>query len=271
MMKVHKNLTTIPASLKTDAESVAKRLAKTTHERRMQVINDNAYPPTSQSRKYDERYKTNDIKKALNDIYHGKCAFCETRSESMQVEHFRPKRGGYYWLAYSWDNLLLSCPTCNTNKSDEFPLAEGGEKAHFVNTDDNIRDINVLSAGYDQSELPLLVNPETATDVELGTLVFTKDGNVSSDNPRMAQTISQCKLYRVALCQRRKDIWDDLCRKIRCQALCHGQNKEAFADSIKGLISAFKQKSMDINAEFLAFRKYVLLSNWIKDEIKKLQ
>lgn len=270
MIKVHKDLATIPASLKTDAESVAKYPAKVTHERRMQVINDNAYPPTSQSRMYDERYKTNDIKAALNDIYHGKCAFCETKSESMHVEHFRPKRGGYYWLAYSWDNLLLSCPTCNTNKSDDFPLIGGGVKVCFVNNDDNIRNINILSAGYDQSELPLLVNPETVTDEELGALVFTKDGNVSSENPRMAQTISQCKLYRDALCQSRKDIWDDLCREIRCQALCHGKNKEALAASIKGLIKAFKQKTTDMDTEFLAFRKYVLTSGWIRDEITNL-
>lgn len=270
MIKIQKDLTTIPASLKADAESIAKHPAKTTHERRMQVINDNAYPPTGQSRNYDERYKTDDIKVALNDIYHGKCAFCETKSESMHVEHFRPKRGGYYWLAYSWDNLLLSCPTCNTNKSDEFPLAEGGTKAYFVNNDHNILNINILSAGYDQSELPLLVNPETTTTAELGALVFTKDGNVSSDNPRMAQTIAQCKLHRDALCQRRKDIWDDLCREIRCLALCHGQNKEAFADSIKGLIISFKQKAGDMDSEFLAFRKYVLSSSWIRDEITNI-
>lgn len=270
MIKVQKDLTTIPESLKTDAESIAESPAKKTHECRMHVIDDNAYPPTRQSRKYDERYKTGDIKAALRDIYHCKCAFCETKSEPMQVEHFRPKRGGYYWLAYSWDNLLLSCPTCNTNKSDKFPLAEGGVKAHFVNNDDNIQNINILSAGYDQSELPLLVNPETATNEELGSLEFTKDGNVSSDDPRMAQTIFQCKLYRAALCQRRKDIWDDLCRDIRCLALCHGQNKEAFADSMKGLIISFKQKIADMDTEFLAFRKYVLTSGWIRDEIMNL-
>lgn len=270
MIKIQKDLTAIPSSLKADAVSIAKRPAKTTHERRMQVINDNEYPPASQSRNYDERYKTDDIKAALNNIYHGKCAFCETKSESMHVEHFRPKRGGYYWLAYSWDNLLLSCPTCNTNKSDVFPLAKGRTKVSFVNNGHNILNINTLSAGYDQSELPLLVNPETTTIAELGTLVFTKDGNVSSNNPRMSKTITQCKLHRDALCQRRKRIWDDFCREIKCLALCHGQNKVAFADSIKGIIMSFKQKAGDMDSEFLAFRKYVLTSGWIQDEIKKI-
>lgn len=270
MIKVQKDLTNIPVSLRTDAMSVAKHPARTTHERRMQVINDNTYPPTSKSRNYDERYKTDDIKSALDHIYHGKCAFCETKSESMHVEHFRPKRGGYYWLAYSWDNLLLSCPTCNTNKGDEFPLTVGGVKAHFVNTDDIIRNINVLSAEYDQRELPLLVNPETVTSEELGSLIFSKDGKVTSDNPRVSQTIIQCKLSRDALCQRRKGIWDDLCREIKCQANCHGQNKKAFANSIKGLLMSFKQKAADMDSEFLAFRMYVLTSGWIRDEIKNI-
>lgn len=270
MIRVQKDLAAVPASLRTDADSIAKRPAKTTHERRMQVINDGAYPPSGQSSNHDERYKTDDIKTALNVIYHGKCAFCESKLESMHVEHFRPKRGGYYWLAYSWDNLLLCCPTCNINKSNVFPLADGGVKAQFINNAENILNINTLSAGYDQTELPLLVNPETTTTAELGTLAFTKDGNISSENPRMAQTITQCKLYRNALCQRRKDIWDNLCREIRCMALCHGQNKEAFADSIKGLIMSFKQKGGDMDSEFLAFRKYVLSSSWIRDEITNI-
>lgn len=270
MIKIQKDLMCIPASLKTDAVSVAKSPASTTHERRMQVINNGSYPPSGQSANYDERYKTRDIKSALNIFYHGKCAFCETKLELMHIEHFRPKRGGYYWLAYSWDNLLLSCPICNINKSDVFPLAEGGVKAQFINNGENILNINILSAGYDQRELPLLVNPETVTDDELGSLVFTKDGNVTSDDPRMSYTISQCKLHRDALCQRRKDIWDDLCREMKCLAFCHGQNKEALADSIKGLILSFKQKTADMNTEFLAFRKYVLASTWIKDEINSI-
>lgn len=270
MIKVQKDLTEIPASLKTDVVSIAKRPAKSTHECRMKVINDGEYPSSGHSRNYDARYKMDDIKTALSNIYRGKCAYCETKTELMHVEHFRPKRGGYYWLAYSWDNLLLSCPTCNTNKSDEFPLAVGGVKATFANNNVNIQNINTLSAGYDQSERPLLINPETVSNAELSSLLFTKDGNVSSEEPRMAITISKCGLCRKALCQRRKEIWDDLCREIKCQVISNGQNKAALAAAIKGLVIAFKQKSMDMDSEFIAFRKYVLSSGWIKDEIKNI-
>ena len=37
-----------------------------------------------------------------------------------------PLTHGYWWLAFSWDNLLYACPGCNrTGKNDRFPLADG--------------------------------------------------------------------------------------------------------------------------------------------------
>ena len=73
-----------------------------------------------------------------NAYFYGKCAYCESRIAENQpgdIEHFRPKnavkdinnqnveinRGhgnephpGYYWLAYSWQNLLPACRDCNS-------------------------------------------------------------------------------------------------------------------------------------------------------------
>ena len=59
------------------------------------------------------------------------------------MEHFRPKAGcrqttnsrllrpGYYWLAYDWDNLFLSCSACNQrHKRNLFPLAYPDQRAH---------------------------------------------------------------------------------------------------------------------------------------------
>lgn len=59
----------------------------------------------------------------------GKCAYCEAslRSASNQpTEHFRPK-SPYWWLAWSWENLSLSCTICNdaAHKGAKFPLAAG--------------------------------------------------------------------------------------------------------------------------------------------------
>ncbi len=80
-----------------------------------------------------------EVRVALHDMQHGKCAYCEKPIERKHahVDHFRPKtraterdasgktlseRMGYYWLAYSFENLLLTCANCNTHKGDQFPL-----------------------------------------------------------------------------------------------------------------------------------------------------
>ena len=84
---------------------------------------------------------------------HNKCCYCESRlgvTSHKVVEHFRPKGAvqqdpgqkmmypGYYWLAYSWSNLLMSCDVCNsTHKRSLFPLADHTARArsHHDNLD----------------------------------------------------------------------------------------------------------------------------------------
>src|ERR1700722_11749860 len=78
------------------------------------------------SDKYDGRYKMDDIRTALINIYHSKCTFCEQHIEQYHVEHYRPKQI-YYWLAFSWDNLLMACPKCNEYKGTNFPIATGNQ------------------------------------------------------------------------------------------------------------------------------------------------
>ena len=68
-------------------------------------------------------YGSDEVKRALSAAQYDKCCFCESKLGHAQfgdVEHFRPKAraqqdaaaaptSGYYWLAYVWDNLYLSC------------------------------------------------------------------------------------------------------------------------------------------------------------------
>jgi uncharacterized protein (TIGR02646 family) len=72
-------------------------------------------------------YKRPDVADALNALFHGKCAYCESSIRAVQptdIEHFRPKgrvadcpgHPGYWWLAASWDNLLASCIDCNRRR-----------------------------------------------------------------------------------------------------------------------------------------------------------
>ncbi|MCP4163379.1 MAG: hypothetical protein GY760_25250, partial [Deltaproteobacteria bacterium] len=96
-------------------------------------------------------YANKEVKKTLIKLCNSKCAYCESKFLHVyvgDVEHFRPKgkvsnreasKPGYYWLASSWNNLLLSCRNCNQSsrqlidgfdaevsvgKHDQFPLIE---------------------------------------------------------------------------------------------------------------------------------------------------
>jgi uncharacterized protein (TIGR02646 family) len=91
-------------------------------------------------------YASAEVKLALERLFRGKCAYCETRyaaSQPMDVEHWRPK-SEYPWAASDWDNLLPSCIDCNrqryqflvddgkkarAGKGTLFPLAKGSKRA----------------------------------------------------------------------------------------------------------------------------------------------
>ncbi len=67
------------------------------------------------------KYDGEDVKKALGDLYHGKCAYCEQLS-NLEIEHYRPKEA-YFWLKIEWTNLLYACHDCNMvgSKGTLFP------------------------------------------------------------------------------------------------------------------------------------------------------
>ena len=93
-----------------------------------------------------------EVKDLLVEMHHGKCCYCERKfweTDDLEVEHYRPKGGvrqsldqkhdelpGYYWLAYAWENLLLSCRTCNQRfKKTFFPLENPAERARSHRAD----------------------------------------------------------------------------------------------------------------------------------------
>ncbi len=106
-------------------------------------------------------YGNKEVKEKLIQLQGYKCCFCEAKIGHIaygDVEHFRPKAGwvqndeainkpGYYWLAYDWDNLLLSCQLCNQrHKKNYFPLIDETKRA--VNHTININ-----------NESPVFINP----------------------------------------------------------------------------------------------------------------
>ena len=89
----------------------------------------------------------NRTKEILLELFHGKCAYCEMKigfTARSDVEHFRPRQraedfdgrvdpGHYAWLAYDWDNLLITCPDCNRfGKASLFPVI--GKRANTMAT-----------------------------------------------------------------------------------------------------------------------------------------
>jgi hypothetical protein len=127
------------------------------------------------------------VKETLFRAQHEKCAWCELRAHysSSPVEHYRPKAGAdrhdrgalaqtdgghYWWLTWTWENLLFSCPRCNdaAHKANFFPLAPGSSPltlpAHPI-TD------GALTPLFDTTaEQPLLLDP--AVDDPLDHIVW---------------------------------------------------------------------------------------------------
>lgn len=70
-------------------------------------------------------------KATLAEMQYGKCCYCEKREEQPKyrdVEHYRPK-STYWWLAWTWENLLFACVDCNReHKRDQCPLAPGSSR-----------------------------------------------------------------------------------------------------------------------------------------------
>lgn len=131
------------------------------------------------------------------------------------VEHYRPKgradrrpgcplTHGYWWLAYSWDNLLYACPGCNrTGKNDSFPLDDGCYSL-------------VAEDSAPGAELPLLLDPGSSVN-PVEHIEFVRQPATASAEPRHwwarprngsrpgSFTIDVCDLNRSELRELRND------------------------------------------------------------------
>lgn len=81
------------------------------------------------------RYNRKSVREALAKAQQRRCAYCEksVAQKGYPIDHYRPKGravrgkglpadGGYWWLTWTWTNLWLTCPSCNSTKLDTFPL-----------------------------------------------------------------------------------------------------------------------------------------------------
>ena len=175
-----------------------------------------------------------------------KCAYCEAPTSVVafgDVEHYRPK-SIYWWLAYCYDNYLVSCQICNQRfKKDNFPIQNRRMRAPIIrrNTTDKFiaskadqiapdpldtDQVNTFICLH-QQERPLLLNPYfddpveyfawRADDVLREVEVTPNSENfqvkviVNTDNPEVesiaAASIQYYGLNRVGLRDERYNIY----------------------------------------------------------------
>jgi uncharacterized protein (TIGR02646 family) len=260
MRKVNKDFSNPPGSLTLE---ITNRL-------REEIISKKKYP--SREKKYEERYKKEDIKEALRGIYSDKCAYCEKSISDtyFHIDHYRPK-SIYYWQVYSWDNLLLCCEKCNTIKRNKFEI-EAGKRVEFEKKD--LDHIHNLTVKYNEVEKPLMVNPELEDIGDL--LVFEiETGSIKSGDYRCQYTIDACRLDRKEANNNRKKIWDDFYKKVIETFYVLSVYKKHFEENridvnnfeskhnkeinkLETLIEYFKEAASDSNREYLSFRRYII-------------
>ena len=140
-------------------------------------------------------YADTEVKSALEKLFHDKCGYCESRlPEEWEVEHFRPKgrvaerteHPGYYWLAYSWENLYASCKHCNQRRTDRprwadpVALPAGGKAYRFPLSNEDSRAMSPTDNVGDETRLlidPCSDNPEDRLGYDITGQVFAIDGN----------------------------------------------------------------------------------------------
>ncbi len=229
MIRVDRSAVPIPKDLDGDASKGGRE--------RKKVLAHFADPARLEE-SYDDysAYKSESVVQALEKLFHGKCAYCESRYRHLHpvdVEHFRPKGGiavldpatrkmklqrpGYYWLAATWENLLPSCIDCNRERTQEFEDAALG-KAGKANQFPLSGKPRKLVPGCEAREKRLLLHP--CEDDPGEHLEFTDEGIVRPALDRRHRpsrqgeaSIAVYGLQRINLVQRRRD----LAKKIQAQ------------------------------------------------------
>lgn len=192
MIRVDRAAVVAPASL--EATHVARaRAAAAAH---FQASDARARQTTH---RFAPFFEARDVREALLALFSNKCAFCESPLGGTipgQVHPFRPRqdavdprsgetsRRHYWWLAYEWDNLYLSCSRCSRAAGGRFPVE--GRRAKSGSTGKALA-----------SERPVLLDP--CLDDPAGSLLFQSDGSIEPRDLRGAQTIETFGLNRPSL------------------------------------------------------------------------
>src|SRR6266498_4297362 len=214
-----------------------------------------------EQRRYKWRAITSfpEVRKAIIRLFSNKCAYCESLvGPNIVIDTFRPKNGAvgldgifdpdhYWWLAYEWSNLYLTCTQCNTAKANRFPI--NGSRSRIRATAQQI-----------SQEMYLLIDP--CRDKPGEHLIFTEDGHVVSETQRGTITIEVLDLNRGFLVEERKNLLEDL--RPLWVAIRNEYRQNSSMPSGYGIIAEqFTQKTKS----YLGMRRQYLRQWAIDDEI----
>ena len=142
-----------------------------------------------------DRYRSADVKRALDEIFHGKCAYCESfyaKTQPVDVEHYRPKgkvddadgHRGYWWLAMDWENLVPSCIDCNRKRKQHTPKPDEQGSMVALNEQGDFARGDTLNTGK-QSAFPLATDsPRAAWDANIKNVDISLEKRLLLDPTR---------------------------------------------------------------------------------------
>lgn len=148
-----------------------------------------------------DRYRTRwtALREPFAVYSHDKCWYveCKNLGTDDDIDHFRPKSGvkeepghpGYYWLAFEWTNLRLSCHRANRPRINPETGETGGKAEHFP-----LIDARTRAQGPDDDlslEVPALLDPTKLADVVL--LSFKPNGEVDLSPQFKGQPLPEAK------------------------------------------------------------------------------
>ncbi|MGK4567047.1 hypothetical protein [Flavobacterium sp. 3HN19-14] len=277
MRYVEKDLMDIPPSLISsialnDIEKIALRDTSVN-------INDSIYKGVYKGSDGKTRSQVRDF---LNKYYLLKCAYCEAICKA-EIEHYRPKKAisddaahnGYYWLCYSWSNLVPSCRYCNTEggKGNKFPIINASRRVSSPPFSFGKLDIAKCQASASPllDEEPYLLHPEIDKHPE-AYLSFepSDDKNGVSilgidDKGRGKKTIEICNLNREDLrLKRLKDVYYHMKHEINRIFEMNADGyipNDKLSDCLVVLYKGFEKQSTDISLTHTLLRKFLVLNS----------
>jgi uncharacterized protein (TIGR02646 family) len=145
---------------------------------------------------------TGQLRSPLEELFAGKCAYCESSLESFNIDRFRPAANAtglrkevspdhYWWLALTWENLYAACSDCVKAKGTRFPVH--GRRALAPTVGDAL-----------DEEQPLLIDP--CRDQPSLHFRFEFDGRVRAQSERADVTIATLGLNRPRLIKARSGV-----------------------------------------------------------------